>query len=389
MKFVDCVPVSTTESDLAPISPMNVLIVEITSRCNLRCSYCFKAVPGNADMPGRDVDMSGTIAGVAHRLASRYAATSAILAGTGETTFAPGWEEAVVPFIDGGRRTVSMNTNLSRSLSDAEIATLSRFDSLMVSIDSPDRALQKELRGKSDIRELTYNLARLRAARSSQTIVVNCTVSNKNRHVMPGLVAYCSALAVDEVSFSDLIEIPEVVGSAGVFSVGRLDAAERAKISACLRDAELVGKTHGVRVTIQSALRGALAGSSEAECHLPWSDGQTRVCVQPWTRLNVAADGSFFPCCVTEQAPLGSVLADPDPANCEAIRDFRGRLLTGRPPSVCVRCTNAPPGRVEDLRTALAKQRLLARLWSYMPQRQLMLWRKKINAIRFRRFFSV
>ena len=32
---------------------------QYTSRCNLRCKYCSKSNPGDDQIPGRDMDMSG------------------------------------------------------------------------------------------------------------------------------------------------------------------------------------------------------------------------------------------------------------------------------------------------------------------------------------------
>ena len=63
------------------------LMVEYTSRCNLRCKYCSKSNPATTRFPGRDMDMSGATIDQALAVIARERFSELLLAGTGETTF--------------------------------------------------------------------------------------------------------------------------------------------------------------------------------------------------------------------------------------------------------------------------------------------------------------
>jgi hypothetical protein len=75
----------------------------------------------------------------------------------------------------------------------------------------------------------------------------------------------------------------------------------------------------------------------------------TKLCMQPFSRFTLAANGDVFPCCVTTMDPLSNVLKDKNPFNAIKVKEFRSRLLDGNPPEVCVGCTNAPNGTVKEL----------------------------------------
>jgi radical SAM protein with 4Fe4S-binding SPASM domain len=87
----------------------------------------------------------------------------------------------------------------------------------------------------------------------------------------------------------------------------------------------------------------------------------TRMCYQPWTSVNVLADGQVYACCVVNKdmaigdlntEPLSAIIAG------EKACALKRRLLQGEIDDiVCRNCPNAPMGE-----TAEFEQKLAARL---------------------------
>lgn len=87
----------------------------------------------------------------------------------------------------------------------------------------------------------------------------------------------------------------------------------------------------------------------------------TRMCFQPWTSVNVLADGQVYACCVVnEDMAIGDLKTEPMMAIIEGEKVYalKRRLLDGNIADiVCHGCPNAPMGE-----TAEFEQKLAARL---------------------------
>lgn len=87
----------------------------------------------------------------------------------------------------------------------------------------------------------------------------------------------------------------------------------------------------------------------------------TRMCYQPWTSVNVLADGQVYACCVVnEDMAIGDLKTEPLPAIIEGEKatTLKRRLLEGEIAGImCHGCPNAPMGE-----TAEFEQKLAARL---------------------------
>lgn len=337
---------------LGPAAQLDFMLIELTSRCNLRCSYCPKGQPGNDLVPGRDQDMDLEVFEATRRLVEKYRPGSLLLAGTGETTFAKNWTELCRPFLSIDGASKILNTNLVREYSGEDLDFLLGFDQLVVSLDTSVAQTLRLLRSKSDIKTIVYNIAALRARATlnntrTPRININCTVTSKSRLELSGLAALCAAIKVDYLQFSDVIEYPNAASVLDIRSTASLPMQERLETLEELNSATEICTRNGIAFGIQPSLEQSLRDSS---CHeLAPTGRNTRICYQPWTRLNIAADGQYFPCCVTEQPSLGRIQHEEDPVNSEAIRIFRERLLSGDMPEACRNCTNAPLGGVDAL----------------------------------------
>ncbi len=336
---------------LDSMKPMEILMVELTSRCNLRCSYCSKNQPENDKIHGRNEDMKLTLIDRAIDFVKEYRPRSLLLTGTGETTFLKEWVDICTNFLNI-HQSIMLNTNIARTYTQQEIDTLSKFNELHVSIDSADPDEMKKLRSNSDLRTIAFNILRIKAnsllqKRRIPMLHVNCTVTTVNAFNLLNLAYFCLVTGVHSVAFSDVMEFGYADSHLGIRSIGALDNQQLAQVSLQLTEAMSVLKNAGIACSIQPSLQGKLTGINIKKEN--FKEGLTRICLQPWTRITIAADGAVFPCCLTEQPNVGYFNNPIDITNSLALRDFRKNLLTGNIPLACRVCTNAPIGTKEQL----------------------------------------
>ena len=334
---------SSGQLDLLSFARPRQLMIEMTSRCNLRCVYCPKADPAYNQLPGRDEDMAPDWRQRALDLVRETAPQQVMLSGTGETTFMQDWMEAVRPFRALGSR-LMMISNFGRNLSPEEIDFLSEFDALTVSIDTCDEATMAAVRKKVSVARITHNVVMVRAAarrsgRRGPEINVNCTVQIANIDKLKDLAAYCSTVGVDILTLSSLFE-PDLPSELAQ-GIERLPADRLAAARQHVLETIALCRDLGLTLQIQPRLAALLDGTSEDAVHVP--NRKTRLCMQPWQQYTVAADGKLFPCCVTSEH-VGDLAQPGNPLDGDGIRAFRRRLLEGDMPDMCRHCSNAPLG---------------------------------------------
>lgn len=338
--------------DLLRTFRFNTLIVEITSRCNLRCIFCPKSIKGNENIPGRDMDMDKSTLASTLRFARQANPTIASLVGVGETTFREDWKDVCDHFFNLGIACI-INSNFARIYTKSELDALLKFSNITISIESSDIELQKELRKSVDLKIIIKNIIALRArARingvNTPQLTVNCTVSNRNVLGIKELAALCVELGIDQFNLSSLYELDELK-EAHIRSIEHIEQSEREEAIKILEGTSQILKGTSTKLNIQPRLLQLYCGASEEGAR----EGLTRICIQPWTTYTVGADGQVFPCCVTLESfakidePLDTLL------NGQAIRKLRAQLLDGDLPAMCKACSNAPLGSTGDLYKAI------------------------------------
>ncbi len=84
---------------------------------------------------------------------------------------------------------------------------------------------------------------------------------------------------------------------------------------------------------------------------------QTRMCLQPWTSLNILADGKVYPCCVLiDGLQIGDLNQETmlDVVNGEPSRRLKTKLLSGDIEDLpCAECPNASMGPTEAFANTL------------------------------------
>lgn len=183
--------------------------LEVTSRCNLRCTYCHVT---HGQIPPVDLDLQGFETFI-RGLKARHA-TELIFNGRGENSFLDGWHRYVGMALDAGLAVTAV-TNLARVYSDDELAVLSRYASITVSVNTTDPAIFKEIRRKADIRRVFANIVRLRSLalaefRRPPAIVWNMILHNLSLGRLGLSVAEGIAVGVDHFHLSVLGETEEI-----------------------------------------------------------------------------------------------------------------------------------------------------------------------------------
>lgn len=346
----------------------NDIMVELTSRCNLRCVYCPKSQPGNERLPGRDEDMTDDVVASLHehcgRLREEGRPVKLLLSGTGETSFRKDWMELLGPFFEyPGEFTII--SNFAQVLSDEEVEFLLNFNTIWVSIDTANEELQRSIRRKVDLGNVSHNITRLQAAARSVAkpcpqLHANCTMNDKVAPTVQELARFTSALGLS-LGLSSLYEMPAIPGAIEVRCVTRLGDDEFEKFVEGLLKAVSVYTQSRLPFDIQENLLDLV----RRRLHISSPGGEspkteprngeteaplTRICTQPWFRFTAAADGALYPCCVTiEKIGSASDGTLSDVLNGETARAFRRALWTGDPPEVCKECSNAPLGPPPEL----------------------------------------
>lgn len=167
---------------LTRFAPARVLL-ELTSRCNLRCVYCALSQP---DFHGKDLEVG--LDRVLAELDTLHPEEVQI-SGHGESTIVRDWTR-VAKFFRERDVAVAITTNLAATLEPDELEEFVHMRRITVSCDTSDPVLFGKLRRGATFAKVDGNLRRIQdeAKRRGLTvpfIALNCTMTDA---VVPGLV---------------------------------------------------------------------------------------------------------------------------------------------------------------------------------------------------------
>ena len=345
--------------DLTQNYHSDTIYVELTSRCNLRCLYCKKSLPGNDAVPGRNVDMTEDTIERTLKLIKDAGFKHVSLSGTGETTHMKNWMEVCDRFFALGLKNYMLNSNFTRMFTTEELTFLLKFNSIMVSIDTADAGVLKSVRG-ADLRSITTNIVLLRAraralGRKAPAILVNCTVTSTNAFLIAELATYCAELKVHGLMLNSLFDYENRPKADQVAAIETLGEQAQQTLREQITEGIRILREAGIQMGVMPRLIDIANGKKEQ-----LTPEITRVCDPPWHQLTVGADGQLFPCCVTIDN-VGNI-RDSDDANellnSETFRTFRRRMLNGPMPEGCTLCNNALLGSRGELLRQVAHTKL-------------------------------
>lgn len=358
------------------------VILSITTRCNLRCTYCGVSQP---QYEGRDLDLAHFDDWAADFKKNGVRLIN--INGHGETTMIPGWEDCARKLLDAGFM-VSITSNFAKEFSEAEVEVFSRMSHILVSIDTVDRKLFREIRRHGDVRGLLFNMQRIKAAaieagRTPPTMIWNCVVSDA---VVFGLKRWASvgmASGVQKFVLSNLTKMPDVPDGMNVYHPLDMPFDDMLRARAAITEARDFILAAGCEFEMQSGLLDSMdaviaksmAQPGEAEAaramaevtHAPPTrdedtyrrkkrsvipdEGMTRDCLDAWTFAYIYPNGDVQPCCWFGHGKIGSINAQGfnGAVNGDEARKLRSELLTGNLRQVCKVCpskSSTTPGEL-------------------------------------------
>jgi len=345
------------------------IMLEYSSRCNLRCTYCPKSNPGNEKIPGRDMDMDDHSVKNFVSILGKNPLKELLIAGTGESTFNKNWVNDFPAIISAAKSAnpkclVHLNSNFARRYTEEELRVLSTLDKINVSIDTDDFDLNRTVRAKSSVADIMYNIIKLNSYCLSNKkrrphITIVSVIYESAMKKLPSLLYSLATLPIEQIQLVDLIETP----AAKVNNIEK--ASEILRISNDLGEQiaasfQFYKQNTQISLGIQPAFRKRLnqlltSGIKESD-EDDIGMGVTRVCTQPWSRFTIGANMEIYPCCVTDMESQGTWDNTKDLIenfNNPKIKRFRTNLISGDIPEVCKKCTNAPVGSAAELINAI------------------------------------
>ncbi|MFN0096537.1 MAG: radical SAM/SPASM domain-containing protein [Dehalococcoidia bacterium] len=311
------------------------LYLEVTNRCNLKCTTC----PQSWGMEEEEADLSPDR--VREFLDQLPRVDRVVLHGIGEPTLNPDLVE-ILRLVKARGAYALFNSNglllrgkLARELVEAGL------DEARISIDAAEASTYLAVRGADVFDRVLANaaaLTRVRDQLGSATPRVSLWMTGLKMNIaeLPALVRVAAASGIKEVYLQRL-----------VFS-GRGNALEEQALfgrvtedeEQLLADAVALGASLGV------TLRGSQEALPKAEAPSA-ADAPWRGCWRPFRLMYITANGNALPCCMAPftAAPyaglvLGNVFANPISEVWEGDRydAWRQRMQEGEPNEACARC---------------------------------------------------
>lgn len=187
------------------------LLAEMTSRCNLRCRYCQKAIDKWNAIPGRDEDMSPEAEDRVFAALERLPFQTVQLSGIGEFTFRKDWMTTLDRFIKRGV-TVTLISNFAKAFSDDELRALLKVHHLMVSVDTTDAKLLRSVRKAVALGTIDKNLKRLRDMAEGTNarlpfIKLNAVLYVENALGIEDLAKFAISHCVNQMQYERMVPI--------------------------------------------------------------------------------------------------------------------------------------------------------------------------------------
>jgi MoaA/NifB/PqqE/SkfB family radical SAM enzyme len=347
---------SRPADELLASQTTEAIFLELTSRCNLRCTYCAVSQP---TYRGIDLALDG-FDNFLEQMRAR-GVRLVTMNGHGESTIMKDWEVYADRLADAGFR-LHITTNMAKRLTPAEIAALSRFERILVSFDTVDPQLVEQLRRGTNLDTILANISAVQqfaaSRRRTPGIGISCTIGDLTASGIPDLVETCLALGIRTFRFGDLAEYERIEGVTWMRHVSNLSADRLAEAGAGFRRALRLIEAKGGSFEVDAPLVSLLQREDSSSIELAERDtragdktvhyvdaerDQTRDCLDPWRIAFVQADASVRPCCFFEEK-LGTLMTHSlvDVVEGAEFRKLRSEMLSGELRPNCRSCSARP-----------------------------------------------
>jgi MoaA/NifB/PqqE/SkfB family radical SAM enzyme len=237
--------------DLAQAFKPEFLVIEMTSRCNLRCKYCQKSMDAWNLLPGRDQDMPPNIEARIRDALAETAFGTIQLTGVGEFTFRDDWLQSLER-LNALTGRVALICNFAKTFTDEELDGLLTVKHLMISVDTTDAALLKSVRKAVSLSTISLNLTRLRMRARKRGVPlpwlkINAVLYRENLRTIEDLAYFAIEHRVNEMQYERMYvqtensgpptDINEATAEEATEALQQLDRGTRALMAADVRPA--------------------------------------------------------------------------------------------------------------------------------------------------------
>ena len=307
----------TAKDNVPALSAPLRLVIDLTSRCNLRCAYCcFFSRPDESDKI--DLPPERWLALIDE--AARNGVLKVTLRG-GEALLSPGFDAVLDSVIRHNMRfTLLTNGKIFTPELAARFAATGRCDRVKISLDGREE-IHDRLRGKGSHAAALEAIAATRAA--GLPLYVTCAVHKFNYRELPDIIRY----------FGDELKLPH-------FSFSGVSACEAPGYA--MNEQEFHEAMHLIRAHEHPNMTGSgMYGGILRWRRLLAGEADPLACQTLTRQMSVLADGTFVPCpalCGAGLGRLGEVpLADAWKKQC-ASTEFMNRRM---PDPGCASCRYA------------------------------------------------
>jgi len=291
------------------IRPEN-LQVDITTSCNLRCKMCPRYVLDESEQ-NRSVSLEEF-----KKIIDDIEPGSVNLAATGESFVHPEFFE-MVRYAKNKNGAVAITSSNFTYVTPEMIKKIvaSGLDILKVSIDSPDPATYKAIRGQDFLSKAVENIKLLNTAKkaagsSKPSLRIDYVVMRENLRQMKAMIDLARELGADAVLFRllDTSRVEETVKQ------GLLGGLEPEEIEKEMRGTLAYAQKTGVKTNLPEILENTdyINISCGKDASRPLERG---VCLLPWLQMFISVSGDASPCCSLypsgklEEGGIGNIFA--------------------------------------------------------------------------------
>ena len=260
------------------------LLVEVSSKCNLKCRMCniHHDTRSGRIIPDKLLDLTFDLAKTAS-VVNPF--------GLGEPLLHPDIARIVGKYKSQGA-SVALVTNgmlLDEEISRAFI--VNGLDHLAISIDAADQALLANIRRGADLRRISDNIRKLNRLKkslgsSNPVLSLNVVAQVSNFTRLNSIIQLAEALEIFSVDFSPITVHKHIAGIQDE-TLGPAVARWRETLEICKSEAGM----KGININMQR-LQYVFSGS-------PWTEiySETAPCPEPFRFMVIRANGDIFPCC--------------------------------------------------------------------------------------------
>jgi radical SAM protein with 4Fe4S-binding SPASM domain len=355
------------------VSKPNKIILEFTTKCNLRCAYCRNAFP-EYRATRKEIDELVLNNIIEYALDNNI--EMVCVNGYGETTTYKNWHIYCNRMLQKGIN-LGIITNLAKTFSPEEIDCLSHFTTIEASCDTSDPELFALIRKGNTLDRFMNNMNAIRHCARSQgrpgpTFVWSCVITDLNIWdfcdyiyfgVMNGINIFNICNYILPAEFKNLVYPRRIVD---------LPYNKVLKAAFILKETQKrfsalnihLNFNYGLIDEINKCIRNNQSDSNnfqEENGHnspiMSIPEGMTRNCTQPWNFMAISKDGDVKPCCMGDTiGKIDESTTLHDIFNGEKMNILRESLLCGNLSKTCRECSIVYLSKIDSFRESMMRE---------------------------------